>query len=345
MRTPRITLRRTLGLAVAGALAVTGFVGISAGSGIAASTSIKLLPATGSSTSPTSITVTGRGFLDTTGAQAAKAVRFVSGNACGTDPQAGTAAQGFNVVTATKLQTTTDASLTAGRYMLCIFDGTTAPAKVLGGGGYVTSLPPTATTFAETVTPGTLVRASVLGGTELTLNGTNFTRTTTASINGLKAAVTYLSPVKLRVRLPAHPATTGLRLRVTTAGGSAHSTDTVSYVPTLKVSPISGNGVLGNIVTVTGSGFDSLTFSTQAGVSLVFVSAGQTLSTTASVNTLRLCTDVMVENNTTLSCKAPAFAAAAAGPYSLQLINVVNNRYTTAASTVATAATYTVAAL
>ncbi|GLY27074.1 IPT/TIG domain-containing protein [Kineosporia sp. NBRC 101731] len=339
MRTPKFTVKRAVSMTVAGALAIAGTVAV-ANIAQAASTAIKISPAaTGSTAGGNQLTVTGTGFQDSTGADVAAAVRFILGTTCGVDATAGTAATAFNVVSKTKVGVTSPA-VAAGSWMLCIFDGTTATQTLLGGGKFVVAAPATATTISGAVT--NVAKASALGGTTVVVTGTNFSKTTTATIDGVKAAATYVSATKLSVKLPAHAAGTGFSIKVDNGYGSAMTTDTVSFVPVVTVSPTSGNGTAGNVVTITGSGFSGRTFSEVAGISIAFLPAGTALvSGTTTIASLDTCTSVMVESDTTLSCKAPALTT---GAYSVQFLTALASEYDADYSTISKSATYTVAA-
>ncbi|GAA3607046.1 hypothetical protein GCM10022223_23740 [Kineosporia mesophila] len=339
MRTPKITVKRAVSMTVAGALAIAGTVAV-ANMAQAASTTIKIGPAaTGSTLGGNQLTVTGAGFQDATGASVAAAVRFISGTSCGVDATAATAATSFNVISKTKIGVTSPA-LAAGSYMLCIFDGTTNTQTLLGGGKFVTAAPATATTISGAAS--NVAKASALGGTTVTVTGTQFSKTTTATVDGVKAAATYVSATKLSVKLPAHAAGTGYKIKVDNGYGAASTTDTVSFVPVVTVAPTSGSGVAGNVVSVTGSGFSGRTFDTTAGVTVVFLPAGTTLTSgTTTIASLKTCTSVMVESDTSLSCQAPILTT---GAYSVQLLNAVASKYDSDYSTISKSSTYTVAA-
>ncbi len=150
--------------------------------------------------------------------------------------------------------------------------------------------------------------------------------------------MTYVSPTKLTLVVPAHAAGTGFKVLVTAEGGSVLSTDSISFVQVLTVVPATGTGVAGNIVTLQGAGFNAQTFSNTAGTVVAFVPGGQTLTAnTTLITSLKTCTDIMVEHDRQLSCKAPVLS----GAYQVQLLTAVAGKYTAPVSIVSRTATYT----
>jgi hypothetical protein len=340
MRKPKITSKRVLGAVLATALAVAGTVALANTSQAASTPSASLTPATGDAAGGTVVSIKGKGFADSTGSVVAGSVRF-STAACTTDGTSGTAAASYNVVSATKIVATTPA-LTAGTWYLCVWDGATATDTILGQGKFVTDTAPTATTIAPAT--ANVAKASVLGGTTVAVTGTDFTKKSTTSIDGVSAKTTYVSDTKLSVVLPAHAAGTGYTIKVTTEYGSDLTTDTVSYVSVISVSPTYGDGTSGNVVTVTGTGFSGYTFGTAATDKVVvFIPAGTTLTAgTTTIASLNPCTSLQVESDTSLTCKAPTLS----GAYSVVIVARHATTTTWASSTtqVSRSATYTAAA-
>nr|WP_269328607.1 IPT/TIG domain-containing protein [Kineosporia babensis] len=340
MRTPKFTAKRALGLTAAAALAVAGTLTI-AGTSEAAATPLKLNKVTGNAAGGTQISVTGKGFQDKLGEDIAKAAVFFPGAAClAADAATGVDAAAFNVVSATKITLTTDA-LTGGSWTLCVFDGTTAAAASLGSGAFKTAAAPTATTISGGT--GGIAKAPVKGGNTVTVTGTGFTAKTTATVDGVKATATYVDANRLSVKLPAHAPGAGFPVRVTSEYGSANTTtDTLTYVPVVSVKPAVGDGTANRVVTVTGAGFDKLTFGgAGAKVVVAFVPGGTTLTAnTTDTADLFPCTGVIVESDTSLTCKT----AALSGAFSVQLLNATAaGLYTSEVTPVSKTATYTAA--
>jgi hypothetical protein len=339
MHTPKFSTKRVLGLAMAVALAVSGVVAV-AGSSEAATPSASLTPATGAAAGGTVISVKGKGFADTAGTVAVLSVTFSS--AVCTTTVAGTAATSYNVISATKAVVTSPA-LAAGVWYMCLNDAAAGATAVLGQGKFVTDAAPTASTLAPAT--ANVAKASVLGGTTLSVAGANFTKASKATIDGLTAKTTYISSTKLSVVLPAHAVATLLPVKVTTEYGAASTTDTVSYVAVVSVSPTFGDGTANNVITLTGLGFSGYTFATSAtGDEVVtFIPAGTTLTAgTTTIASLNPCTSVQVESDTSLSCKAPALS----GAYSVVIVTRHGTATTwgSSATTVSKSATYTAAA-
>jgi hypothetical protein len=336
MRTPKISTKRALGLTLATALAVTATVAVAANSQAVTTPSATLSPATGSAAGGTVATVKGKGFADSTGAAVAKAVKF-SSSACTTTVATGTAATNFNVVSATKIDVVTPA-LAAGTWYACVFDAASGTGTILGQAKFVTGAAPTATT----ITPATtnVAKASTKGGTVIAVTGSAFDKTVNATIDGVTAKATLVSATKVSVTLPAHAAGTLLKVKVSTQFGSASTSDTVSYVPVVTVSPATGDGTAGNVVTLTGSGFSAMDFSGSGTYNVVFEPGGAAPTTSSTVASLNPCTSVVVESDTTLTCQAPALT----GAYSAAIITSASSNWATAVSQVSKSATYTAAA-
>ena len=325
MRTPKFSTKRVLGLALAAALAVTGTVSLASTSDAATVTNpaATLSPTTGSASGGTTVAVKGKGFADSTGAVVVAKVAFQA-TACTVVATGGTAATSYNVVSATKLLLTSPA-LAAGTWYLCIWDGTTVSSNILGQGTFVTAAGPTATTILPTTAGGLgISNASVLGGSVVSLAGTNFDKTSKATIDNLPAKTKLVSTTKLSITLPAHTAATGLKISISSMYGTTTSTDTVSYVPVVgSVSPSVGDGVVGNVVTLTGVGFNSYTFGAAAGnQEVVFVPGGTTWTLgaagTGTTVPATVCTAVLVESDKSLNCQAPALT----GAYSVAIVTL-----------------------
>jgi hypothetical protein len=173
----------------------------------------------------TTVTISGTNFTGAT------AVRFN-----------GTAAT-FSVTSATTIQTTVPAGATTGPL------GVTTPA------GTATSATPfTVASSAPTITGFTPASGAV--GTNVTINGTNFTGATAVRFNETAASFSVMSATAIQATVPAG-ATTG-PLGVTTPGGTATSA-TPFTVPTSSAPTITGftptSGLAGTNVTISGTNF------------------------------------------------------------------------------------------
>jgi hypothetical protein len=323
MHTPKFSTKRVLGLGLATALAVSSLVGLAASSSQAVTVTnpaASLSPKTGAVAGGTTVTVKGKGFADSTGAVVVAAVSFET-SPCTVDASSlANAVTSYNVVSATKMVMTTPA-LSAGDYYLCVWDAATASANILGQGTFTAAPGPT----ASTLTPATsnVATASQLGGTVVSLAGTAFDKSTKASIDNVAAKTTYVSATKLSIVLPAHAVGTGFKISLTSTYGTATSTDTVSFVRAIaSVTPAFGNGTIGDVITVTGTGFRGRNFSSTPalGVSeIALVKGGTALAVAGTVPTTNLCGSVQVESDTVLSCSLTA--AVTDGPYSVVIVD------------------------
>jgi hypothetical protein len=344
MYIPKISTKRVLGLVTAIALATSGTIAFASSSQAVTTPTLSLTPATGAAAGGTIVGVKGKGFTDTTGTVQVVTAKFLT-TACTIDASVTAGATvvvvaTVNVTSATAATITTPA-LTAGSWYLCLWDSATSTSNILGQAKFVTAAGPTATVISGSA--ATIASASTLGGTTVSVTGTNFDKTAKASIDGLAAKTTYVSATKVSAVLPAHAAGTGFKIKVSTIYGSANtSTDTVSYVPVAVVTPTTGDGTVGNVVNLTGSGFNAYTFGVAATNQVIlFVPAGTTVAGTA-LATLKVCTAVQVVSDTLLNCKAPALS----GAYSVQIALVAAGAVNAGAvvTSISKSATYTAAA-
>ena len=140
---------------------------------------------------------------------------------------------------------------------------------------------------APTVASFTPASGPLVGGTLVTVTGTNFVNgSTTATVAGTAATnVTVVSATQLTFTTPAHAAGSGT-ITVTTNGGTATSTGSFTYLaaPTItSFTPTTGPYTGGTLITVTGTGFvNGGTTVTLAGttVTATIVSATQLTFTT-----------------------------------------------------------------
>jgi IPT/TIG domain len=153
---------------------------------------------------------------------------------------------------------------------------------VVGHSDCTTTLPGTPTITSYTPTQGPQV-----GGTTLTVDGTNFLAVTSVTIDGVASAFTPVSQTRLTVTTPAHvPASVLLKVVNPTATATAATSYTYLPTPTVTaISPSTGPAAGGTTVTITGTGFTGATA----------VSFGGTAATSYTV-----------VNATTITAVAPA---------------------------------------
>lgn len=144
---------------------------------------------------------------------------------------------------------------------------------------------------APTVASVSPPSAPASGGATVTIRGTNFTGATAVTIGGVAASnIEVVDDTMIKVTVPAGSGT-GKSVIVTTPGGSNAANTLFSYGADLaltSVAPQTGPTVGGTVLTLTGTGFTSVTGVTVGGVAA---------------------TDVVVVNDTTITATAPAHAA------------------------------------
>jgi hypothetical protein len=181
----------------------------------------------------------------------------------------------------------------------------------------------------------------------LSLAGTNFDKSTKASIDNIAAKTTLVSSTKLSIVIPAHAIATGLKINLTSTYGNATSTDSVTYVTAIaSVTPAYGNGTILDVITVKGTGFTGRTFGAGVSKSAVSLVQGGFATTVGgpipAAGTEYMCGNVQVESNTVLTCSLTA-----AVPDGAYTVLIVDEDATTAgdigaATAFSRAATYTV---
>ena len=232
----------------------------SAGKTAPAPTVTGVSPSSGSTLGGTSVTITGTNFTGAT------AVTF-----------GGNAASGVTVVNNTTITATTPARAA----------GTASVVVTTPGGSNAANSLYTYVTPAPTVASVTPPSGSTLGGTNVTITGTNFTGTTGVTIGGNAATgVTVVNPSTITAITPAGNAGTA-SVVVTTSGGSNAANSLFSYVapaPTVTgVSPSSGSISGGTNVTITGTNFTgatAVTFGGNAASGVTVVNATTITATT-----------------------------------------------------------------
>ncbi|MEO5974866.1 MAG: IPT/TIG domain-containing protein [Ilumatobacteraceae bacterium] len=215
---------------------------------VAAPTITSLSQISGPAAGSTTLTITGTNLTGTT------AVTF--GGTAGT----------LGTVTSTSVIVATPAHV-AGQFDVVL---TTPGGPATSPGGYTFVAAPTITS----VTPSS---GLAVGGTSVTITGTNLTSTTAVTF-GDTAAVSFTNVSATSVTAVSPAKTAGaVAVILTTAGGSDTSTFTYIGIPTISaISPSSGPADGGTTVTITGtnlSGTTSVTFGGTAGTSISNVSA------------------------------------------------------------------------
>jgi len=144
----------------------------------------------------------------------------------------------------------------------------------------------TYTSPAPTITAISPTSGTTLGGTAITITGTNFTGATSVKVDGVAAtSVVVLSATSITARTPAAKSTTSVgnvgakSVTVTTPKGTATKANGFTYLalPTItSVSPSSGITLGGTAFTITGTnltGATSVTVNSVAATNVVVVSA------------------------------------------------------------------------
>ena len=344
MRKPHVTTKRVLGTVLALGLVAAGSLAVASTSEAVAVPAMTISPASGSTVGGDTITIKGKGLADDSGAAVAISAIYTTAACADGTPSSAAGYQnlttGLTVTSATKavLVIPTLSGVTAGSGYLCLFDKAVGAAgSVVGSAKYAVGVAPAITTVngvADATT--TVINASTFGGTALTLVGTDFTKKSVISVGGTAAPTKYVSATKVTATVPAGTAGTGKAIKVTTEFGSDTSAgNTVTYKGVIKVSPAVGAPSTATGVELTGTGFNSLTFTsgvaTDNGVEITFVPGGTTLAAASTIPTT-MCTNVVVQSDTLLSCKTPSSLS---GAYSLQIVK----RGTTAGSDQAKVAT------
>lgn len=365
MYTPKISTKRVLGLITAAALAVSGVV-VVAGSSEAAVATVKLSPATGGTVAGTVVTITGKGFQNAAGVSKVGAVYF-SLVTCAVANKLVNPAGNINVVSDTKISITTptlalSASPKPTVWNICIDDAT--DANVVGTAKYSSYLVPTINDQTPATKGLSVLTGASYGGGTIVITGENFTAKTTAKIGSLPITNTKVvlgtgtsatatgGDDTLTGTIPAGTGT-GKAVSITTEGGTVNAltatTQAFNYADAIKIAPAFGDGTVGNVIQVTGTGFQSKTFSATNAASTTIVvlnkpavplTVGSAIATASPAGSF-LCTNIQVENDTTLSCKLPAIAlATVAGPYVVQVVDLGATNIS-AFTAVSRSATYT----
>ena len=215
-------------------------------------------PNTGSTAGGTAVTITGTNFA--TGAT----VTFGAA-----------AATSVVVVSATQITATTPAGSAGAVTVTVTVNGQSGSLA----NGFTYALPPTVTS----VSPNS---GSTLGGTAVTITGTNFATGATVTFGATAATnVVVVSSTSITATTPAGSAgAVTVKVTVGALSGSLATGFTYAVIPTVtSVSPNTGSTAGGTAVTITGTNFATgatVTFGAAAATSVVVVSATQITATT-----------------------------------------------------------------
>jgi formylglycine-generating enzyme required for sulfatase activity len=185
----------------------------------------------------------------------------------------GVPAIGVTVLSATKVRVVTPPGSAGGRDVVL----TTAWGTVTRTNGFTYFSPPTIATVSPNVGPS-------IGGTTITITGTNFTGATSVKI-GTKVAtgLVVVNPTTITAVTPVN--TTGPKsVSVTTPGGTATLTNGYTYVapPTItSVAPVAGPVAGGTTITITGTNLTGTTSVTVGGVAAIGVTVVSATKVTA----------------------------------------------------------------
>ncbi len=293
-----------------------------------------ILPSSGTTLGGTTVTITGTNFTGATSVTIG-----------------GAAATGLIVLSPTSIAAKTP-NHSAGPASVVV----TTPAGSSTGGPTYTYVAPT----SPTVTAITPNHGTTLGGTSVTITGTNFTGTTSVKIGGAGAQfITVVSATTITATTP--PGAAGpADVVVTTPAGSGTGTGLFTYfvMPTVTgIFPPSGPAAGGTIVAITGTGFTGATavnFGGTAATAFTVISS-TTITATSPAGTGTVDVTVTTPFATSLPGSADKFTYAAApvvgsvtpnaGPVAGGTVVTITGTGFTGATSVkfgATAATFTV---
>jgi hypothetical protein len=348
MRSTKITRSRVAAAAVALSMVAAGAIGFATTAQAGAAT-YQVTPKTGpggdnnngGNGQPASaakvITITGTGNAFKTAAGTVKVATVTWATSVTACAQGSNSLAGFAVPTAGSVVVTIPAdtlalagttTFTKKDYTLCVYDST---PTLLGTAKYTVYPTPTIT---AAVSPA---KGPATGGNTIAIDGTGFTTTSVVKVGSAVATNVKVSSdgTSLTAKVPAGTASaTAVQVTVTTEGGkntvgnALH--DDYTYTNAVAVSPATGDGTAGNVVTVTGNGFNSLT-------ALAGVYLKQSAWTVAAPGTA--CSAFQVVSDTQLVCTLPVLATD--GPYTVFVVG--DNTVLATASVISASATYTVA--
>jgi hypothetical protein len=329
MRSPKISTKRVLGLALAAALAVGATVAV-AGSSEAATAAAKVSPATGGPTSGAVMSITGKGFK---AGSTVKALSVTFETAACPTTVGSTPGTVLSVVSDSFLTVKTPtltASATGTKYFVCVNDATSGTTTVLGQGTYAVYTAPTLTKLnGSAVTSAVIAKDSTFGGSSITVEGANYTKSAKIAVAGTTIPTKFVDSATLTGVLPAHASGTAFKVSVVDLGGTVFASTpanaSVSYVNAIKVTPNTGDGSTVQAIQVTGQGFSSLTFSNTLAASstvIAFVPAGVAVTTNVVITGSVACGNISVVSDTLLTCQAPVVATLAKGSYGVAILTL-----------------------
>ncbi|MBE2285889.1 MAG: IPT/TIG domain-containing protein [Prosthecobacter sp.] len=268
---------------------------------VAAPTVTAIAPNTGTTTGGTSVTISGTGFTGATGVTIG-----------------GAAATGITVVNATTITATTPARSVGTASVLVTTAGGTNAANTL----YTYVAPPTVTA----INPAS---GSTLGGTSVTITGTNLTGAAAVTIGGTSAtSVNVVNATTITCITPAHAAGVASVL-VTTVGGTNAANTLYTYVAPPTVTLSTANlPTTATTLTLTGTGFsttpgnNTVAF-TPTGTGTVTASTGTSLTVTSlSGLTLGALSAVVTTNGLSSGAAVQVATVVAPGPGDLDPLNL-----------------------
>jgi len=181
------------------------------------------------------------------------------------------AATSTKVLSAKKVAITQPVSLalggtqTSAKYNICVYSGNTPASNGVTGSPLVANAAYTISAKA-TVTGVSPSSGPALGGSTITVTGTNFPATgMTATLGGtlLTGISVNAAGTSFTATVPAHAAGGPFTLSVTTAGGTTNSANAFSYTNGIVISPNTAPNTDASVdIDVLGVGFSNLTFPT-----------------------------------------------------------------------------------
>jgi hypothetical protein len=239
-----------------------------------------VVPNSGPVTGGTNVTITGNGFV--TGA----VVRFGNNNATS-----------VTIVSPTQITATTPSQTSAGAVTVQVRNSSTLIGQLTNGFTYTSGTPTVTAVSPNSGTTG--------GGTPVTITGTNFISGATVRFAGTQAtSVVVVNSTTITAVTPARSTTGSVTVEVRNPNNLAgQRTNAFTYVSTpapvvAAVSPVSGPLGGGNVVTITGTGFNhgaAVRFGTRNATNVTWVSSTQ-LTVTVPSATSSGAVDVRVTN-------------------------------------------------
>lgn len=246
----------------------------------------------------TTITLTGTGFTPSTTVQIA-----------------GIAATGITVNSATSLTAVVPAYVSGSLSANVVVNNGVSNAVLSGGFTYQAAAP-----TISTITPNS---GSMVGGTSVTVNGTNFTPSTILTIGGIAAtSVNVTNATSLTALIPTYVSGSLVKdVVVSNSVNSATLSNGYTYTtvaPTLSnVSPASGTIAGGTTITLTGTGFTPATTVTVGGIaatSVVVSNAGSLTAVIPAYVSGSLTKDITVNNGNANATLTGGFTYTATTP-------------------------------